>query len=280
MIIVEIIGGLGNQMFQYAFGRALSLKNNTDLKLDISAFDKYKLHNYNLNKFNIVENLADKNEVEGLKYNKYFWIKKKSKSYVEEPKFNFSKELLELPENVYLKGYFQSEKYFLPIRETLLQDFMPKGALSTKNNEMLEKITSSNSVSLHVRRGDYANNANTMKVHGLCSLDYYQKAVDYISSKVDNPHFFLFSDDPEWVKGNLKLDYLTTIVDINSGDDGIFDMNLMKNCKHNIIANSSFSWWGAWLNQNMQKIVIAPEKWFNDSPLDTKDVVPENWVKL
>ena len=147
------------------------------------------------------------------------------------------------------------------------------------NKDLLEQITSdASSVSVHVRRGDYVSNKNAAKFHGLTGVDYYKAVVKEMAKRVKNPKLYIFSDDPEWCKQNLKFTQLTTYISHNT--DGSEDMRLMKACKHNIIANSSFSWWGAWLNENPNKIVIAPKQWFSHSESNTKDVIPDSWQKL
>jgi hypothetical protein len=145
---------------------------------------------------------------------------------------------------------------------------------------VLGSIKQTTSVSLHVRRGDYVTNTTTAQFHGTCSLAYYHAAVDYIAAQVSDPHFFVFSDDLDWVAKNLPILHLTTLVDVNGPDRGVADMSLMTACQHHIIANSSFSWWGAWLNPSTRKIVVAPKRWFNQVGHDTRDLLPESWVKL
>ena len=157
---------------------------------------------------------------------------------------------------------------------------MLKVPLGSRNKELLSLIRTVNSVSLHIRRGDYVSNPDTNSALGTCSLEYYRHCIEHIASNVENPHFFLFSDDINWVRDNLKIKYPTTVVDGNSADTNYADLHLMSNCKHNIIANSSFSWWGAWLNNNPDKIIIAPKIWFANSPLTPKEIIPENWLKL
>jgi hypothetical protein len=148
-----------------------------------------------------------------------------------------------------------------------------------KNQLIAQEIGQSNAISLHVRRGDYVHNSNTLATHGLCSLDYYQTAINYITERVAQPNFFIFSDDITWVKDNLKVDFKCRFVDHNHGTESYNDMRLMSLCQHHIIANSSFSWWAAWLNPNHKKIVIAPRQWFvNDN--NVSDLFPQNWVKL
>ena len=135
-------------------------------------------------------------------------------------------------------------------------------------------------MSLHVRRTDYVQNALTNKIHGVCDQDYYASCVRYIGDQVSNPHFFIFSDEPQWAKDNLMFDFPMTVVDCNDASRNYEDLRLMSTCKHNIIANSSFSWWGAWLNSNPNKIICAPKQWFTDSTRNTKDLIPSNWIRL
>jgi hypothetical protein len=300
MIIAHLSGGLGNQMFQYALGRHLAEKNSTLLKLDLSGFEIYKLHRYGLHCFKIWEYVATIEEIEAFKRKNppcaKRWVSKigkrlsiltsatsdfyQSRSVIKENRFNFEPSVLEAKGNIYLEGYWQSGRYFSEIRDFLLREFAFKYEQDVKSLEIAEQIQETESVSLHIRRGDYVHDPLTNHVHGLCSINYYKNAVNYITQKIPNCHFFLFSDDHPWVCENFNLDYPVTIVDCNNASTNYEDLRLMSLCHHNIIANSSFSWWGAWLNTNPEKIVLAPEKWFNDSILDTKDLLPESWVKI
>jgi len=295
MIIVKLIGGLGNQMFQYAFGRKLALTHQTDLKLDIEELsskiekDDFTLRNFDLSVFNIQAEIASLAEI------KRFQVAKTTKLlhllslnspirprnfYLREPHHHFFANALIAPINTYANGYWQTEKYFSSIRKELLDDFKPKQELSEVSKKIATKIIDSNSVSIHVRRGDYVSNAVNFKVHGLCEADYYLRAIDCIAEKVKDPYLFVFSDEPSWFKENIKSNFPVVFVEHNQVENSYEDMILMSMCQHNIIANSSFSWWAAWLNQNENKIVIAPKKWMNDSPKNTKDVIPETWIKL
>ena len=292
MIIVKIIGGLGNQLFQYSLGRNLAEKYDTNLKLDISEFGTYKLHKYSLNAYNIIEDFATSEEIKSLaveeyasvvkyirkKLGKSLW--KKAKSYKEEQRFYFDQQVLNFGNNVYLEGYWQCERYFKDIEDIIRKELTLKVPLEDRNKEVLSLIRKVNSVSLHIRRGDYVSNPETNSVLGACSLEYYRHCIEHIASNVENPHFFLFSDDINWTREKLEINHPATVVDGNSADANYVDLYLMSNCKHNIIANSSFSWWGAWLNNNANKIIIAPTTWFVNSPLTPKDIIPENWLKL
>lgn len=291
--IVKFNGGLGNQMFQYAFGLALSSKFNIPIAYDFSYFEDVKSNInvatrvFELGVFNLeckqatADELAKIVKPECKSKLKRFLVKKFPEkfgiNYINEKNsFVFDKKLLDNRYFAY-EGYFQNENYFKHLRTELIKSFSLKEELDEKNQQILSQIQNENSVSLHVRRGDYVSLDYVNKIHGVCSLDYYRAAIGYIAKAVSKPHFYLFSDDIDWVIENLKIDYPYTIVDFNQGR-GWFDLNLMKNCKHNIIANSSFSWWGAWLNEYCDKIVIAPKKWMNKK--QKEDVIPSSWIKL
>lgn len=279
MITVKLIGGLGNQMFQYALGRHLSIKNNCDLYMDINEFETYKLHKYSLQHFQIKENFLKLEDVPKKSF--FYRFKFLNTGVTQERKFNFSKNILDTKAPNYLEGFWQSELYFNEIRETLLKDFEVENPLTGKNLEVFEEIKGVESISLHIRRGDYVSNQQTNSFHGTCSLNYYKRALDYISEKKPGDlKIFAFSDDPQWVKENLKNEIPIRFVDHNDADTNFEDLRLMSLCKNNIIANSSFSWWGAWLNQNPEKIVIAPQRWFNNDKADTSDVVPNSWTRI
>lgn len=291
MIIVNIIGGLGNQMFQYALGKSIALKTKQPLKLDITAFKAYELRSYELAAFNISCSIAAEEEINALKYkNPNFFeklnmlLRKQSAPYSEfcykEKYYHFDSEVLDNNESIYLFGYWQSEKYFLDCKETILKEFTLKREISLLSTHYLNMITSSASVSLHIRRGDYVNNRTTNDYHGTCNLDYYKKAVSIIKIKNFKTHFFIFSDDLDWAKKNIDFIDNITFVELSADIPDYEEMYLMSMCRHNIIANSSFSWWGAWLNQNHKKIVIAPKLWFNDGSINTNDLIPNTWIRI
>lgn len=273
-------------MFQYATGRALADHHHCELKLDLTDFANYNLRQYELDNYNIRASIASENDIAYFRKNRPI-LKKIQKIFKVSPPnvylerdFTFDPTVLKSSSPLYLDGYWQSEKYFSMIRSALLDDFTLRATVNNKNQRVLDNINTSQAVSLHIRRGDYVADPNTNKYHGTCPLDYYHDAVSFIGERVENPEFFIFSDDTDWVKKNLSIDYPLTIVDINSPDQGILDMALMKACQHHIVANSSFSWWGAWLNPLQEKMVIAPKRWFNEVKKDTKDLIPAAWIKL
>lgn len=292
MVISQIIGGLGNQMFQYAAGRAISLEHGASLRLDISGFANYRLHQgFELQRvFNCPAESAseaDLRSILGWQYSpnirrllsRQSLAAFRSQGFVVEPHFHYWHGIKNVPCNTYLMGYWQSEKYFLKVAAQIREDFSFRLPMENQNAELAKQISLVNAVSLHVRRGDYANNPKTTAMHGICSLDYYREAILHISKHVQKAHFFVFSDDIAWVKSNLKIAFPHQYVDHNLGADSYNDMRLMSLCKHHIIANSSFSWWGAWLNPSTEKIVIAPRKWFATGQT-VADLVPVDWVTL
>jgi hypothetical protein len=272
MIVTRIIGGLGNQMFQYATARQLAETHHAKLLLDISGFKKYKLHNFSLCNFKISADLDKSRNMTKFTANRKLTI-------IKEKFYEFDKNILNLPDNVYLEGYWQSYKYFNKIRNLLNNEFalnkLPKG----KNKNILNTINNSQSVAVHIRRQDYVNNKKTKEIHGICRVNYYQKALKFISSKVKGLQFFIFSDDIGWCKKKLHFNN-SFFIDFNNKKKDYEDFRLMKHCKYFIIANSTFSWWAAWLGQKTNSIVISPKNWFTDSAINTSDLIPENWIKI
>ncbi len=194
--------------------------------------------------------------------------------------FHFDPEMLQAPDDVYLMGSWISEKYFKDIEDIIRKEFTIKTAQTGKNKEIAEMILNTESVSLHVRRGDYVTGPSNPELYDICKLDYYARYIEYIGDRIKSPHFFVFSDDVLWVKENLKSSFPLNFVNHNDDSTDYEDMRLISQCKHNIIANSSFSWWGAWLNTNLQKIVCAPREFVRICNFDNKDIVPDEWVKL
>jgi len=287
MIIVRISGGLGNQMFQYAIAKAMAKKNNSNFKLDVSFYPKQTLRKYELNYLNIEEKVACEKECiqlrgkEGLS----FKVKKKLKLIVNRPKSYtlerrvtvFDESIWSKSGDVYLDGFWQNENYFLSIKEEILRDFALKEELSSEAKEHMKSIENSQSISLHVRRGDYVKNSHTKSVHGVCGLEYYKKAKEYICNNVEKPKFYVFSDDINWCKDSFG--FLENKIFIDNTKSALEDLELMKKCKHNVIANSTFSWWGAWLNANDKNITLSPYQWIVDNPKKLK-WVPDNWIQI
>lgn len=292
MIVVRLCGGIGNQMFQYAAGRALSLRLGVELELDISWFDEVSgsaSRQYGLDVFSIPAVCIEPRDMTHFApgRNGSFLQRIRSRfgisgTRIEEPCFHYWAGFERLEDNVLLVGYWQSERYFKHIRNLLLEDFAIKDPLAGKDLEFAKEIKATDSVSLHIRRGDYVTNAQTNSVHGTCSPAYYTQAIKQIVARVAAPHFFVFSDDPEWARQNIKDPHPMTYVTHNDASKNYGDLRLMSLCKHNIIANSTFSWWGAWLNRNPDKVVVAPERWFADEEKNrqTVDLIPGGWIRL
>ena len=290
MICVKLQGGLGNQLFQYATALALAEFHQTTVSLDLSFLkkqdigQKYTLRHFALDLFDVpFEGLTFWDEVAlALRpfpfqntaqkvlgsLNKWMIYNETTLLYNSDIRQKTSK-------NSYLTGYFQSEYYFNTIESELRKVLQFKNLIQ---NELSDKIEQTNSVSLHIRRGDYATNQDVANYHGLCSLHYYQNAARFIADQQSDLHFFIFSDEIQWAKQHLKLPFPTYFIEGTEGED----LRLMSLCKFNIIANSSFSWWGAWLNNNPGKIVIAPENWFADEKAESQSstIVPKTWIRL
>lgn len=292
MIIVRLRGGLGNQMFQYALGKRIAHELNTTLKLDLTSLLKtydtemvtnrdYQLDIFNLEpSFLVQPNLLRKLDKLGLNFVsqlikgiKLFGIKK-----YKEKSFTVEDWIIKNPKNnILYSGYWQSESYFESAEDVLRKDFQFKDSLSIQAQEIYDKIQSVNAVCVHMRRGDYVNN----HVFNSGSLDYFESAAHYIDQKESQPHFFVFSDDPEWCKSNVKFEQEFTVVDYHT-DKIKFkeDLQLMSSCKHFIMSASSFSWWAVWLSNKKGNIVIAPEPWFLNSDKDVSDLVSEDWIRM
>ena len=281
MILVKLQGGLGNQMFQYACGRALSVRLGIPLLLDISFFEAVHDRTFSLNQFNIQARIALEDEITKAKspLQKALDFFRAHKRVVIEKGAGFDPKVLLTPDKAYLDGYWQSEKYFLPITNKLLSEFSLKAPFSSYAADFARLVGDSNSVSIHIRRGDYVANPKFAAVHGTLPLAYYEEAMGLIEQKVDNPRYFLFSDDPEWAEEHIRSRHKIDLVSGGSATEGE-ELSLMALCQHHIIANSSFSWWGAWLNKKAGKVVIAPKQWFVDPNRSIPDLIPETWIQL
>lgn len=302
MIILKLQCGLGNQMFQYAFARSLAAENNSKVYLDLSECPKETSqkqgeatkHPYELDVFSFSAETADITSL-GLKIReikKHKKFKRKIKSFFygkskhsilelrEYRDVGYDKSLLKLPDNTIINGYFQSYRYFDHIRDIIRDDFKFKDSPDEQNRALLQELAEVNSVAIHIRRGDYIHHELAKQNLGTCSLAYYMTAVEEVAKRVENPHFYIFSNDPDWVKENLCLSYPMTIVTHNVGAKNWEDMRLMSRSKHNIIANSTFSWWAAWLNENDDKVVVCPTPFFNKPYISNEDIYPCEWIKV
>lgn len=277
MVIVKLYGGLGNQMYQFAAGKSLARRLNTAVLLDLEWFKHVKndpeltLRHYELDGFGILPPRMRAKDKLALKLN--------HPKVFKESFFGYLKEFEELSGNIILDGYWQSYKYFELYNKDIISEFKFPSKPKPRNKKIIKDIKSSNSVLIHVRRGDY-NTKRGKQFHGLLPMNYYNKAVADISKRVKQPMFFIFSDEIEWCRQNFDFKYPTEFIDSNSSNTGPEDMQMMSACKHMIIANSSFSWWAAWLNRNPDKIVYAPLAWFKGAGHIIDDRIPPSWIKI
>ncbi|QIP13516.1 alpha-1,2-fucosyltransferase [Spirosoma aureum] len=291
MIISRITSGLGNQLFQYAAARHLSLKNKTTLYLDLSYYDytydtdtprAFKLGHFAapfhiLQDSPLIQYVSKATKVLPNRSLRPFFL------FLKEKHFHFDKHIVQARASfITLDGFWQSEEYFRESADVIRRELTLTSTPSPEFNSYQESISmASMPVSVHIRRGDYVNHPEFSQTFGFVGVDYYQQALDQILGQVKNPRFYVFSDDQAWVQENLPLPDNTVFVR-NSGPDGdVADLVLMSRCRHHIIANSSFSWWGAWLNPNPDKLVITPKRWYRKQPTwNTKDLVPSTWLAL
>lgn len=271
MIVTKINDGLGNQLFQYAVGRYLANKHHTELKIVKSHYietSNNPLTYYRLGEFNIMENFVSEKELKRLK------LIKENRRPSEA---SFNQQVLELPDNVALEGVWQSEKYFKDIRDILLKELTLKNPMGKNSDQWKEKILSNEcAVSLHVRRGDYMI-PWLKEEHGTVPLKYYYECINRLKKLYPQMTLFIFSDDLDFVKKIFKFDVPAEFVE--GCEKSCEEIFLMSYCKHNIIANSTFSWWGAWLNQNPDKKVFAPYPWFHNGWMG-HDIIPDDWTEI
>lgn len=279
---VKIKGGLGNQIFQYAAAKALAFRNGAQLFLNI---DSYK---YNLDrKFELdlykIDAIVDKEKSVFIKlFEAIFGIKNSGiKKNYSEKGFAFDPNFFEQTCDVTLEGYFQSEKYFVDIADDIRSEFLFVKDHPPNIEHFINLIKDNESVAVHIRRGDYVSSSEANSFHGLCDFNYYSRSIDFLVSHIGRPIvLFIFSDDMAWVKKNIFFKFPIVYVDFQNEESAHYELKLMSLCKHNIIANSTYSWWGAWLGDPTGRVVISPVKWFSDSNIDTSDLIPDRWFRL
>jgi len=288
MIFVKIYGGLGNQLFQYAAARSLAYSRGDEVVIDSRWYlVKYRgitSRDYILPQFSISSRKAKGLEIgmtflHSLRFSSLLSIPWLGVRHFKEKNFDFDPDFFTIKGKVYIDGYWQSYRYFEQIRDILLDEITPVNVFDVTYDSVYKEILSSNSVSVHIRRGDYVSNKAAANFHGLCPESYYINAIEKINSLVNNAFFYIFTDDVDWVSSNMKLPDTHCFVSKKDYSNPVFELFLMSNCKHNIIANSSFSWWGAWLNKHPEKNVIAPVNWFK-SGQETLDLIPSEWIRM
>lgn len=281
MVISRITSGLGNQLFQYACGRAVSLRHGVPLKLDLGNFGEHQNRRYGLDAFKIAATKATPDEVRGALQTDTFWHRlttpRPQRRVLRERMFAFDETVLGAGPDVYLSGYWQSPKYFADVETQLRHEltwWMPPPAETLR---LLQKMNDTVAVAVHVRRGDYVSNPGYAKRFGALPPTYYERALGYLAERVEGLHAFVFSDEPAWVKIHFPKNLPLTVVEGNPAPE---DLRLMAACRHHVVANSTFSWWGAWLAPFADKRVLAPARFFNDPKLPDRDLVPEDWVRI
>jgi hypothetical protein len=295
MIITRLFGGMGNQMFQYALGRVLALKNNTELKLDIRQLTdhgnrplhpKHVNRNYDLDLFKIHATIAQQSDIPW-KYRVWGSTFFKDATYVitrklfanpyKEKYFHFNPSVLDAPNGSYIEGFWQSYKYFEEYENVIKKDFQVAVDIPELIQKLGEQIQQQTSLCVHVRRGDFVNNS----YHSVLQDDYYDQALQKITEKVAIENIYVFSDDIDWCKDNIKFPVETMFVGNEySGERGIGHFWLMQQCKHFIIPNSTFSWWTAWLADYSNKVVVMPKKWLSNDSINYQDIIPPGWISL
>lgn len=288
MVIASINSGLGNQLFQYAMARRLAYVNDLPLKLDLTWYERSSAREYLLHHFKINAEIATQDEIasfrrlygrpwaEYLSQLMYKYLPHNKGPLIKEQSLEFDPGLLEVKGRAMLVGYWQCERYFIDIQDIIRRELTFKHEPDEINKNIAAGIASVESVSVHIRRGDYLADP---RFH-ICSLDYYHAALKEVAKTVRHPHFFIFSDDQLWSQANLKLEYPATFITHNGESRSHEDLRLMSSCKHFITANSTFSWWGAWLGAHPEKIVITPKKWVNDPKIDSKNRIPQSWITI
>jgi len=283
--ITALTGGLGNQMFQYAVGRALSARHDVPLQLDIRGLAQDPLRRYALAPFHISAALATAAEMPrelgriGRRLHRLPRWLTGNRRFVEQG-FRFDPSVNRLKPPVHLAGNWQSEKYFADQAGLIRAEFQLREPLTADRQAIASDMADRAAVSVHVRRGDYANDPATNAYHGTCEPEWYAQAQQMIEQQVPAPAYLVFSDDPDWARANLPSLANARFVEPSTDGRDEQDMHLMSLCHHHIIANSSFSWWGAWLNPRPDKVVIGPRQWFRSGKHDTRDLLPQDWIRL
>lgn len=286
-IFVRLQGGLGNQMFQYAAGRALAACHGTELVLDDTLLNGRRIgvtpRRLEVAQFPIAARLLSVPERRDIGRETSLvrrlldraGISAKPPRVFRELNPRFREEFYSQPDMTILDGYWQSERYFCGIRAELLREFAVPIAAGSAQAQVRDEVRDSASVSVHVRRGDYVTNIRASAFHGVMDIAYYARALRLISDRVGRLRPFVFSDDPKWVSENLDIGVQFVNVSAN-GFRAVDELMLMRSCSHHVIANSSFSWWGAWLNSDPRKLVVAPKQWFRAEP-QPLDLIPDAW---
>jgi hypothetical protein len=292
MITVALYGGLGNQLFQYALGRSFELERGDEVRFDPRGVEEDPLREYRLDQFQtcvVLATPADVRRARGADRPRVLRMASSMaarlrpyhrRRVVVEQLYGFDPRIRRVRRSCVLSGYWQDERYFRGIRDTLLDELTPRYDLSARARDLLARMDATTSVSVHVRRGDYVWKASAARTHGVCPPGYYERAAGLLLARVPGAHFFVFSDDVEWAREKLQLGAETTFVDGGGPERDYEDLQLMRSCRHHIVANSSFSWWAAWLCRRPEAVIIAPDPWFNDPGRRLDHPAPAGWLRL
>lgn len=289
MIVVRLLGGLGNQMFQYAAGRALAERTGGELLFDVADFDALPDRAYALGPYPVRGRVADAGELAAFPPRTAGRLARWARRAVRvlrpgpqrfvEPHSHYTPAFERLRGDVYLDGYWQSERYFAPVADAVRTELTLPGPLPDPARAAADAIRASEAVSVHVRRGDYVTNPTFAATHGALEPAYHRKAAARVAEGLAEPAFFVFSDEPDWVRAHLDLGAPFTVVE---GGSPQADLHLMSLCRRHAVANSSFSWWGAWLCAHPDKRVVAPRRWFGPARAGrgTSDLLPVGWERV
>jgi hypothetical protein len=247
------------------------------LKLDLSPYRTDSFRNFSCDLFRIQATIATPLDIKRVARR---WLGPCAIPVVRERAFTFDAEAAMTASPAYLDGYWQSENYFSAVAEIIRHDFTLAAPMSARRADIFRQIAGCNAVAVHVRRGDYADNPRIALSHGTCPPEWHRETMGRMAAAVGDPTFFVFSDSPGWARANLPDDWPAIFVDPGLDGRDAEDIHLMAACRHQIIANSTFSWWGAWLNPRPDKRVIAPKRWFNQATHDTRDLIPSGWERV
>jgi hypothetical protein len=288
---MRLQGGLGNQLYQYAVGRAVAQHLGRPLLLDKRTIEpEAPARHYDLGAFAVQEHFVSRHQawctrwVSSMTFSRAFqrvWLPAREYKMIRESITSYDESIFKRHAGpIILQGYWQSYRYFERCADLIRREFQFKPQADARNQAMMAEMQNTNSVAVHVRRGDYVSNAFFNKTMGVCSMEYYQAGASHIAQNVKSPRYYVFTDDPDWAKKNFNLPGEVQVVDHNLGKADYEDLRLMSSCRHLIIANSSFSWWAAWLAGYPHKIVVAPKQWFQSETWADVDRVPAAWVRL
>lgn len=285
MIITRVTGGLGNQLFQYAAGASLARRLGTELALDLSAYGEAGMRQFELDKFHTNYRIATPEEtapfttLPAMRRALYRLRPAYRRPVYKQPGFGYDPHFTEAVDGIYLKGYWQSWKYFEPARDFIRMEFRLREKHITRVKDLSNSLRNSETISVHIRRGDYKT-PEALAYHGLLPAAYYNEALKRMGDRYPDARLLFFSDDIAWVEKNIHTDLPHEFVTGLLTETALEDFHLMQHCRHHVIANSSFSWWAAWLNPLPGKTVIAPRQWFATTRNETRDLVPPEWLRI